>query len=152
MSLNESPNVANVYGTGEGIFAQSGTEDEPGFKVEVLWRGHNSGSHSEVEVFAEEKAGKSGNYIHITLTFVGKGSIAYMDEKNVSLASSATRIGNIIDIYYNNVYNPKERLGFKINDIRFTKSENESDIGSYYPSETNMNIPAPEFEYKIEFL
>ena len=147
MSLNESPNVANVYGTGEGIFAQSGTEDKPSFKVEVRWEGHNSGSHSEVQVLAYENAGKSGESLHITLTFTGTGDISSMSE--VTNATSYTRDGNVIEIYRVGHYNSGEKFSFGIPDIRFTESTYQGGIGSYYPSETNMHTVATEFTATI---
>ena len=147
MSLNESPNVANVYGTGEGIFAQSGTEDKPSFGVTVMWEGHNSGSHSEVQVLAQETAGKSGENLHITLTFSGKGAIDSMG--NITNATDYTRNGNVIEIYRNGHYNANETFSFMITDIRFTESQYKGGIGSYYPSGENTHTVANEFTHTI---
>ena len=148
MSLNESPNVANVYGTGEGIFAQSGTEDKPSFDVKVMWEGHNSGSHSEVQILASETAGKSGENLHITLVFNGNGEIASMGDIT-NTTSKPTRNGNVIEIYRNGHYNAYETFSFMITDIRFTKSQYEGGIGSYYPSGENTHTLANEFTATI---
>ncbi len=147
MSLNESPNVANVYGTSEGIFAQSGTEDKPSFEVEVRWEGHNSGSHSEVQVKARETAGKSGENLHITLTFNGNGAIDSIAD--ISNVTSYTRNGNVIEIYREGHYNANENFSFMITDIRFTESQYTGGIGSYYPSEINTHTVATEFTATI---
>ncbi len=149
MSLNDSPDVSNVYGTGEGFFAQSGSEDQPSFSVEVRWEGHNSGSHSEVQVIAKETAGMPGESLHITLTFAGKGHIDSM--KNITNATSYTRNGDIIEIYRQAHYNPNETFSFMIEDIRFSDSQYEGGIGSYYPSETNTHQVATEFTAAISY-
>ncbi len=149
MSLNDSPNVSNVYGTVEGPFVQSGSEDKPSFSVEVKWEGHNSGSHSEVQVIATETAGKPGESLHITLTFIGKGHIESI--RSITNVSSYTRNGDVIEIYRQEHYNQSERIAFMIDDIRFSESQYEGGIGSYYPSGTNTHMVASEFTATISY-
>ncbi len=132
----------------ESVFAQSGSGGDAGWNVEVKWEGHNSGSHSEVQIIARETGGSAGENIHIHLTFNGKGNIVSTDQ-GVNNCTSWTRNGNEIDIYRSGHYNKGESFSFMIPDIRFTESQYEGGIGSYYPSGTNMHQAAPEFTATI---
>lgn len=147
MSNYEKPVVIDEDEMFEGVFAESGDlpggGGTPGFDVTVKWEGHNSGSHSEVNVLAHENKGCGGEYLKVTVAFSGAGDIESMS--GVTNCTSWSRNGNVIEIVRQGHYNQGETFSFMIPDIRFTNSQYEGGVGSYWPSGTHMHEMAAEF-------
>lgn len=143
MNIFDKPIVLNSIDLFEGVYAESGDlPDGPTAQLEIHWEGHNSGSHSEVQVFVTTGS-EPGEHISVQLSFNGKGEISSMG--SVTNCSYASNSSNSVTIERDGHYNPNERIGIMITDIRFTESQYEGGVGSYWPSETHMHEVAPEW-------
>lgn len=123
----EKPIIIDNNDVLEGVYAASGSDELP-WSVEVWWEGHDSGSHSEVQLKCHNDSGKGGNFLEITIRFTGVGNIINASVGDASW--NCDQKGNVIKIWRDASFNQGENYGIMISSITF-------DTPQYDPSKTN---------------
>ena len=141
MKNYEKPVIIESSVMFERVFAESGTIDEgtPDFSWDVTWRNHNSGSHSEMEVHGYNGSAKGGNYVSVTINFIGEGVITGVG--TISKATGMSWNENSITMWYEGVYNPREDIIFGIAFVTFSESPSH---GAYHLTGEWSNVPATD--------
>lgn len=128
----EKPIIIDNNDVLEGVYAASGSDELP-WSVEVRWEGHDSGSHSEVQLKCKNESGKRGNFLEITIQFTGVGNIV-----NVTINEPdkwmCDHQGNVIKIWrdFSESFNETENIGIMLTSVTFDTPQ--YDPGNVKPS------------------
>ena len=143
MSAYEKPMVLEEMDSFEGVFAESGDLNQG--DLEITWRGHNSGGHSEV--FAHANFSGLIHYYKADIEYIGEKTLVAVTEAQGN-GATITQNGNHFTVVWEDANG--SNLGSRdVCSFHFVfapgPDETHADQGAYFPSGQNTNCSAADY-------